>query len=620
MHDLFASWERAGAGDLSDFTDNWLRTAGPDTDRARPGGRRRCAVRPRPTTPPTAPHSVRAAVAPGVGDRPTACSITSRPRDAVRRRRTTRSCSTPTRTPGRWLRPGRRPGSRCCRRSAARSRRPDAARRRLEQRPQRASTTRGVDPGRRARRRRRRPADRATTAVDYAGARTMRVGARARSCPLRRRPGAPPSARCTSAAWRRLRPPHPGSHGPARGLPGRDRHGVDAPLRPRWLAGDDLPEGIHARPRPALAGARPARRPGRGRPRRARTGSSTPSPPPRRGSSTPARGLAARRRGQGVGLGLLHRRGRRAQLRAPGGRPRHVARPARSTSPRRTSSATSPTCPTPSQLRSGWVLADAAAGSSRAPRRTRQTLAWPGRLAGDESSTCRCAAGWSMRPTSWSAARGAGAARMTTQRAARAGPDPGPDPGARARGRRRPAPRGPAGHRGAAGDPAGLAGRPARRVWVTMRTPGTTSSSRRAGWSTRALVAAPARSPGRLLHRRRPRPGAGVQRRDRDRWRAAHRVDPGAPPRGPRRRVVGVRGLRQGQHRRGARRSGAAARWTGPRARRPTSSARSRTGCARSRRSSTRTGGVHAAGAGRPPTGSCSSSARTSAGTTPSTR
>ncbi len=31
MHDLFASWERAGAGDLSSFTDNWLRTPGPDT-------------------------------------------------------------------------------------------------------------------------------------------------------------------------------------------------------------------------------------------------------------------------------------------------------------------------------------------------------------------------------------------------------------------------------------------------------------------------------------------------------------------------------------------------------------------------------------------------------------
>ncbi len=30
MHDLFASWENAGAADLSGFTDNWLRTAGPD--------------------------------------------------------------------------------------------------------------------------------------------------------------------------------------------------------------------------------------------------------------------------------------------------------------------------------------------------------------------------------------------------------------------------------------------------------------------------------------------------------------------------------------------------------------------------------------------------------------
>ncbi|KQZ70465.1 aminopeptidase N [Nocardioides sp. Root151] len=31
MHDLFASWERAGAGDLGPFSERWLRTAGPDT-------------------------------------------------------------------------------------------------------------------------------------------------------------------------------------------------------------------------------------------------------------------------------------------------------------------------------------------------------------------------------------------------------------------------------------------------------------------------------------------------------------------------------------------------------------------------------------------------------------
>ncbi|HCB07864.1 MAG TPA: aminopeptidase N [Nocardioides bacterium] len=62
MHDLFASWERAGAGDLGDFTDNWLRTAGPDRivlDRATGVVRR---------TPPAAhpadrPHRIRAAVA-----------------------------------------------------------------------------------------------------------------------------------------------------------------------------------------------------------------------------------------------------------------------------------------------------------------------------------------------------------------------------------------------------------------------------------------------------------------------------------------------------------------------------------------------------------------------------
>jgi len=31
MHDLLGSWQRAGAGDLSDFAAQWLRTAGPDT-------------------------------------------------------------------------------------------------------------------------------------------------------------------------------------------------------------------------------------------------------------------------------------------------------------------------------------------------------------------------------------------------------------------------------------------------------------------------------------------------------------------------------------------------------------------------------------------------------------
>ena len=62
MHDLFASWERAGAGDLSSFTDNWLRTAGPDLielDRAAGVVRRT----PPADHPADRPHRIRAAVA-----------------------------------------------------------------------------------------------------------------------------------------------------------------------------------------------------------------------------------------------------------------------------------------------------------------------------------------------------------------------------------------------------------------------------------------------------------------------------------------------------------------------------------------------------------------------------
>jgi len=62
MHDLFASWERAGAGDLSGFTDNWLRTAGPDLielDRAAGVVRRT----PPADHPADRPHRLRAAVA-----------------------------------------------------------------------------------------------------------------------------------------------------------------------------------------------------------------------------------------------------------------------------------------------------------------------------------------------------------------------------------------------------------------------------------------------------------------------------------------------------------------------------------------------------------------------------
>jgi aminopeptidase N len=62
MHDLFESWERAGAGDMSTFTDNWLRTAGPDRielDRAAGVVRRT----PPADHPADRPHRIRAAVA-----------------------------------------------------------------------------------------------------------------------------------------------------------------------------------------------------------------------------------------------------------------------------------------------------------------------------------------------------------------------------------------------------------------------------------------------------------------------------------------------------------------------------------------------------------------------------
>ena len=62
MNDLFGSWERAGAGDLSSFTTNWLRTAGPDRivlDRAAGVVRRT----PPPGHPADRSHAFRAAVA-----------------------------------------------------------------------------------------------------------------------------------------------------------------------------------------------------------------------------------------------------------------------------------------------------------------------------------------------------------------------------------------------------------------------------------------------------------------------------------------------------------------------------------------------------------------------------
>jgi aminopeptidase N len=65
MHDLFASWERAGAGDLGDFTHHWLRTAGPDVLRH---DRLNAVIRRTPASfPADRTHTLRVAVAPPGG-------------------------------------------------------------------------------------------------------------------------------------------------------------------------------------------------------------------------------------------------------------------------------------------------------------------------------------------------------------------------------------------------------------------------------------------------------------------------------------------------------------------------------------------------------------------------
>jgi aminopeptidase N len=63
MHDLFASWERAGAGDLGPWTEAWLRTAGLDTLRLdRGAGELVCTP---PGTGPRRPHALDLAVLTG---------------------------------------------------------------------------------------------------------------------------------------------------------------------------------------------------------------------------------------------------------------------------------------------------------------------------------------------------------------------------------------------------------------------------------------------------------------------------------------------------------------------------------------------------------------------------
>ena len=125
--------------------------------------------------------------------------------------------------------------------------------------------------------------------------------------------------------WRRCTPAPAGSTLQLSAFQAAVSSAQDAGELRGWLAGDGPARRDRPRPRPALAGPGPAGGARRDRPRPAAGGARR-----RADRGVPRRalagdGLAARRRGQGVGLAAVHRRGGRAQLRARGGRPGHVA-------------------------------------------------------------------------------------------------------------------------------------------------------------------------------------------------------------------------------------------------------------------------------------------------------
>ena len=156
------------------------------------------------------------------------------------------------------------------------------------------------------------------------------------------------------------------------------------------------------------------------------------------------------------------------------------------------------------QVRSGWVLAEAAEHFFPRTSLTRETLA---RARGADRRR-------RPRPVHPPPARRRGRHPGAQARRARGVPgEPqhegpparshGADPGARARGRGRAPPRGPAGHRGTAGDPARLARRPAAAGLGDHAHPG---PRLRAGRGLAGARGAGHRAAAhdRLLHRRRP--------------------------------------------------------------------------------------------------------------------
>ena len=314
MHDLFASWERAGAGDLSAVTDELAAHRRRGHDHARPRGRRAAPYSPgrRPGRP--HPHLPRRHAVPTAGWTAPTVQVGDAP--AVRRcRRTHAVVLDPDEDIWRLARPRRRTTlralpellprhrrTRCC---APRSGTTSAAAstRRWSTRP--ASSTSRSPPSRRSR---------ATTRSPSTSAPRRPAAAAAGGCSQ----GRPADARAARRAGR-----------PARGL---------AVARPDARSREHLQlaafqGGDRARrsTRPAARAGSPATPPTASSSTSTCAGGSWSSSPrsarPTAPSSTPpstgeptattrvehsrAAGVAARRRGQGLGVAPLHRRGRR---------------------------------------------------------------------------------------------------------------------------------------------------------------------------------------------------------------------------------------------------------------------------------------------------------------------
>ena len=201
---------------------------------------------------------------------------------------------------------------------------------------------------------------------------------------------APLSGRCTRPAWHGPRPPT-GSTVQLAAFQGAIASCDTAEEVSSWLAGD-VPEGIHARPQPALAVARAAGRPGRHGPRGARPSSWPRSPPPRRRvdharavASLPDDEAKAWAWGRFTGAEDVPN----YELQATG-QGMWVPGQEHLTTPYvERFFADLPSTPS---HRSGWVLADAACWFFPLTSQDPTPSAWPAASPATSRSTCRCAA------------------------------------------------------------------------------------------------------------------------------------------------------------------------------------------------------------------------------------